>query len=349
MENLLPDHLSALSDLRPMEVRFREYYDIWSAAEAVRPTSSEYTESLLMRIAPDYADLLELQHTPVLEENSFFANGLDIAIFQHMRWMHPDWHEHDFFELSYVLSGHFTNFYGDSSFSTGEGDILLISPHTKHAVFTSDENGVMINILIRKSTFERHFMHLLPEDGLLQAFFSRALYQKSDHPYLRFAAGSDDILWHALNRIYEEYTRSHEYRGQMQNALLAEFFILLLRRHAKDVTIPGGAAAQNSENTIFILQYMQSHYASVTLKELADFFSYSERQIERIISAATGSGFRQNIMQIRMHHASQMLAKTDLSIQEIAEQNGFFDSSHFRQSFKKNYGQTPAEYRNAQR
>ena len=337
--------LKKLLVLRPQEVKYKEFYHKYVQQMPVQPINIDEYANFLHNSDPAYACLLQDDFLPVLNEGTFFHEDLDIAIFQHFRYMPPTWHEHDFFEMSYVLSGSFLNYYQGNTFQTNAGDIMMISPHTQHAVFTKDENGVMLNILIRTSTFEQYFINLLPEDDLLHTFFTRALYQKPEHPYLLFQTQQNPSLEFVMNHIYDEYTHNHSYKQNMLNSMIADFFIFLLRDHAKDVSVPGNAQSLVNEDTIFIMQYMQQHYDTITLKELSDFFNYSERQVERIIQSATGVNFRQNIKRIRMHHAAHFLQKTDLSVQEIADRTGYYDTSHFRHIFKNYYGVTPNEYR----
>ena len=90
---------------------------------------------------------------------------------------------------------------------------------------------------------------------------------------------------------------------------------------------------------------MQENYTTISLKELADFFNYSERQIQRIIRSCTGMSFSQNIQKLKMKQAARLLMNPKLSVSAIAEELGYMDSGNFRQIFKKYYGMTPAEYR----
>ena len=160
-------------------------------------------------------------------------------------------------------------------------------PGSKHAVFTEDAHGIMLNILIRMTTFEAHFLSLIPNDDLLRTFFTRALYQSPQTPYLLFHTAGDPQLQTITEDIYDEFVHFRRYKNSMLDSLLSTFFVLLLRKHDKDVSIPGAHGNLDNENMIFIIQYMQKHFNTITLSELASFFNYSERQIERIIIGAT--------------------------------------------------------------
>lgn len=94
-----------------------------------------------------------------------------------------------------------------------------------------------------------------------------------------------------------------------------------------------------------MLKYMQEHYTTITMKELARFFNYSERHLNRLIQKSTGMSFSQNILKLKMRQVQRLLAKPERSIAAIAEELGYSDASNFRAVFKKYFGCTPQEYR----
>ena len=55
---------------------------------------------------------------------------------------------------------------------------------------------------------------------------------------------------------------------------------------------------------MFLLKYMEHNYQSISLKEMSDFFHYSERHL---IQDYTGMSFSKNIRQIRLNRASALL------------------------------------------
>ena len=52
------------------------------------------------------------------------------------------------------------------------------------------------------------------------------------------------------------------------------------------------------------------------------------------------------ISKIRIESAASMLINTNLSIAEIAEKTGFYDTSHLTKTFERTYGISPISYRN---
>lgn len=339
--------MNRLLKMRELEMDYRDFYRS-NDPDLFRFPFELQEFSHIIKDGPEkYHHLILGDLSEMLSEDSFFQRSQDVSLFQHYRYMPAIYHEHDFFELACVLSGSCTNYIKKQKIQLTEGDIFILSPHTEHAVCSYQDDCVMVNILIRSSTFEHHFMNLLPDNDLLYNFFVKTLYHSSDTPYLIFKTGKDPFLTSYVLQLFQEYKRNKRYKNTMINSLLSLFFVVLLRNHEKDVIIPSMNPSVMNEDTIFILQYMQKHYATITLAHLAEFFNYSERQMQRIITSATGLSFSENIRNLRMSHAAEMLKNSSLSVQEIASHLGYYDASNFRQIFKKHYHQTPQQYRNA--
>lgn len=62
-----------------------------------------------------------------------------------------------------------------------------------------------------------------------------------------------------------------------------------------------------------------------------------------------GLSFSDNMKKMRMNHAAELLEKTNLTVQKIAEMNGYYDAASFRHLFKKFYNRTPQQYRDEKR
>lgn len=77
--------------------------------------------------------------------------------------------------------------------------------------------------------------------------------------------------------------------------------------------VPNPAGKKQEKNIIFILKYIELHYATLTLPELSAFFNYSERQLTRILKNYTGKTFSTLIQDIRLSRAAELLKQPDPS------------------------------------
>lgn len=125
-----------------------------------------------------------------------------------------------------------------------------------------------------------------------------------------------------------------------------ELMLLLLRYYEMDAIVPSPMDTKLNGQIVAILNYMHVNYNHVTIKELAAFFNYSENYLSKMLKEYTGETFSSLINSIQMKNAALFLEQTEMSIQQISQEVGCFDVSHFTKKFKKIYGVTPTIYRN---
>lgn len=273
---------------------------------------------------------------------------LDVTVSRHQRYAPAFLHSHTFFEVVCVFSGECENIFSSDTLRMRTDDICIIAPGTVHALSAFHDDCIVYNFLIRSGTFEQTFLNSLPKQGILYSFFTKALFRPGEESYLYFKNDGkprDPELFRIFRSILREYNDQKTYYTSMLNALLTTFFIQLLRKHEKDVIVPNPSGKKQEENMIFILKYIDLHADTLTLKELSDFFNYSERQMARILKDYTGQTFTGLVQSTRMTKACRMLKHPDIPISDIIEAAGYSNASHFYDVFKKIYGMTPAQYR----
>ncbi len=84
---------------------------------------------------------------------------------------------------------------------------------------------------------------------------------------------------------------------------------------------------------------------SFSLEELASVACLSDFHFHRIFKAIQGETLNCFANRLRLEKAARLLRDTTQSIVNIALECGFSSSSTFSRSFKKNYGNSPNEYR----
>ncbi|HEV3378320.1 MAG TPA: helix-turn-helix transcriptional regulator [Thermoleophilaceae bacterium] len=85
------------------------------------------------------------------------------------------------------------------------------------------------------------------------------------------------------------------------------------------------------------------------VEDVARRVATSPRQLQRVFAEVHGLGFRSYLRRIRMCHAAELLATTDLPVKEVAQRVGYRDASQFSKAFKRTQGVTPSEARAARR
>jgi len=91
---------------------------------------------------------------------------------------------------------------------------------------------------------------------------------------------------------------------------------------------------------------MEQHIGQpLSLPELARRLEVSVRQLERLFTTETGRSPGAYARQIRIRMASWLLTSSDRTVADIASSCGFSDASHLGREFRKEFGESPNEYR----
>jgi transcriptional regulator GlxA family with amidase domain len=99
-----------------------------------------------------------------------------------------------------------------------------------------------------------------------------------------------------------------------------------------------------------IREYMELHLGeSIDLSTLAGVAGLSVHHFARQFKQSIGVTPHYYLTQKRVERAQEMLARTDLSLAEIAYATGFSDQSHLARHFRHMLGTTPREFRWSQR
>jgi transcriptional regulator GlxA family with amidase domain len=108
-----------------------------------------------------------------------------------------------------------------------------------------------------------------------------------------------------------------------------------------------GAVDRHPDELIAEIQFwLRTHLnTELTMTEIAEQFGMSQRSFTRRFKAASGVRATQYWQQLRIETAKELLASSNLTIQEIADQVGYQDQGHLTRLFKKSLNLTPKSYR----
>ncbi len=336
--------LSYLRTMNDSEVFYRNYrlaksspagFDEYLAA---LDQDKVYSEHLLV---PEWKNTIP----PEYLEDWYFTEDMHegIHVFKHNCYTPALPHHHNFFEMFYVLEGRCMHQVGENISILHKGDLCFIQPKVTHSLDVNDES-IIIDVLIRRSTFRQYFYSILQGDNLLSNFFMSTLYSKTGIDYLIFHTLEDQDLYYAFIDLCGESIEKEAYYSVLVNAIVTRIFVLLLRRYMETCELPRNQAG-DSETAMQIARYIQANATDVTLKSLSSEFHYSPEYASRLIKRTTGQTFIQLLTNIRMENAKQLLRDTSLSVIDIAANVGYDSCEHFIRKFKSHTGKTPNEYR----
>lgn len=99
-----------------------------------------------------------------------------------------------------------------------------------------------------------------------------------------------------------------------------------------------------------IIRLMRANITNpLTNQEIGNRFKLAENSLVRDFKNDTGVPPQKYYMQIRLEYACKLLIETELSLEEISEECGFWDRNHFTRFFRKQWLCPPAEFRRRNR
>ncbi len=327
----------------------KAYYLAHPESELDTPSKEEAVLPLLSDEHAPYARDKTYQKSTVHQQNinDSILNYFHTDIYAHIppNYMPTILHGHTYFEIVFVLSGHCINYSGNQILTLSEGDFLIMAPNTLHGISAFHDDCRIVNIMIRSSIFQKTFFEHFTKDDILYTFFNNVLYQYKTNSYLLFHTGTDKLIQTLVISLLEEIRHRHSYQEQVKQSYMQLLFARLLNRHSGHAAVYHDGINTSSHDVTLILAYMQEHYQKLKLADLAAFFGYSQRQISRILLNYTQKNYQENMIEIKMRKAAQLLLQTKASIDKITELLGYSTPFGFRKQFKEYYGVTPSNFR----
>lgn len=112
----------------------------------------------------------------------------------------------------------------------------------------------------------------------------------------------------------------------------------------------GAAANENVRRTDIARtadEYIQEHYAqsSMSISRVAEHLNLTASYASALYKRQTGQAMLDTINLTRIYHAKLLLTGSHMSLEQVAEKVGYYNSSSFIRAFKKYENITPGQYR----
>jgi len=146
-----------------------------------------------------------------------------------------------------------------------------------------------------------------------------------------------DIIVHIISQTYG--------RAAAQN--VERNFSHEIRKPYEEQRYLEGAVDRHADELVAQIQFwLRTNLNSeLSLAQLAEQFGLSQRSFSRRFKLATGIRATEYWQQLRIETTKDLLASSNLSIQEIAYHVGYQDQGHLTRLFKQKLAMTPKDYR----
>ena len=268
-----------------------------------------------------------------------------ISIRKHDRFIKFDKHKHDYLEMMFVYAGSIKQHIEGKEIVIEKGEILLLDMNVEHSIEMAGENDIAINILIKKEFFDWIYMSQMNNNDLVSNFIFKALYGENEFKeYIHFETSENSNIRNFMLQILMEY---YDKKNGMKTAIRAYIMLLFneLSRDYQNYLSSEIVCKINSTISTEILNYISNHYKDITLKSMADHFSYNPYYIGKLVKKIIGKTLTQLIKEKKIEQAKYLLQNTKMSVIDVITDIGYSNVSYFYRQFREQVGITPDEYR----
>lgn len=279
----------------------------------------------------------------MVDEATAIANHLNVAILKKFSFSSLSPHATTFFELQYMYQGEATLHWNGKAFRLREGDCFVTMPGVPF-YFDHCPDGILIHIMLRRRFLSENYMRLFRNEPVALAFFGRVVSNFTEPQYLLFHAKEIACLNDLILAMFDEYLNHSDFSNEALESLLALFCTCLKKNEAgyPECSVPIEPMEAYYQT---IVRYLQLHYQTARLEDLASELHFSKQYICRIIRAQGGKSFSGLLKEYRVSAVKDYLENTALSMEIISELTGFSDAAHLSRVFKEVTGQSPTVYR----
>ena len=275
-----------------------------------------------------YRYVLGQHDCPSVQTDNSRIRLLYVACTNYSEEWHSTLHTHTCAELFFITRGHGFFQVGQQRFPVAINDLVVVNtsvPHTE----TSQNGSPMEYVVLGVEGLEAvagvngySLLHLFAEDAVSSCL--RTLTQETREP----RAGCDEICQRLL-----------------------EVILLRLRRR-DDFTLSDTAAASpgSSRECGLVRRYIDNHFKeNLTLDQLAGVVHINKYYLSHTFRREFNTSPISYLISRRIQESRFLLAETDHSLSQIAQILGFSSLSYFSQSFRRQEGMSPMEYRRRRR
>ena len=274
----------------------------------------------------------------------YFEGDSAVAIFVAHHYPTIKWHEHDFYELAVISSGHGLHESDHGLIPVEAGTVVFIPPGVSHE-YRGCEDLIVYNCLFRADLDEAELMWAF-RDGHLSSLFNPEGLSRGGTLRPPVAVQLDDealtSVLSALEPIRENAADARTRTGQLAHLLLALDIVATASREAARVhqarplppPVAGAMALIESDITF-----------PWTLAELSAQTYVGPTHLARTFAKCLGVPPIHYLSLLRAERAAVILVRTDDSVASIGAAVGWPDPAYFSRRFRAVFGVSPRVYR----
>ena len=254
-------------------------------------------------------------------------------------------HDHQFFELVYIVEGSAEHTLNGQACMVYAGDYFIVDYGSRHK-YRNCRDFKLINCMFTPELIDETLADCRGFDELLRIWLMR--YNKryygleTVNRILKDESGEIQAL---LYKMQDEYDRRDMGFAEILRGTLLEIMILTMRKIVREQP---DDLAKTAESTLVLdaIQYVKGHYRDKAIfGGFCERYHYSPQYISRKFKQETGVTPLEYLQKIRIEKCCELLTGSDMSTQEIAREVGYEDVKFFHKIFRRMLHMSPREYR----
>lgn len=269
----------------------------------------------------------------------------------------PPVHQHDFYELVYVVHGQGIHQYEDKPYRLSAGDILLIRPGASHTYSVEAAQRMeIINCLLLPELLDEAWVQHADPDRKIASLLRHTQLNRLEPGHPRLSLGKEDgrrveaLLLHML----EEQQQARAGMGLVLSMQLVVLLQLIARYYEEEQQRDKQASSYEVSGRITMVrrvrQYLERCFEQkLDMDRISRGYGISPRHMNRIFKEDTGMTLTEMVQHLRIERAKHLLVHTKDRIIDISGKVGYEDPSFFSKLFERKIGCSPGKFREERR
>ena len=280
--------------------------------------------------------------TPFTHRQYMLSQDFEIYYYSDTRHSNVDLHSHDYYEFYFYMEGDVEFEIGERRQALKGGDFVIVPPGTMHRAFVVDtELPYRRFVFWISSEFAQQLAEHFPDFAFLLNYMQRDRHRNIFH---NDPVSFNAILSKAL-QLLEEVHGSHFAREAVIE-IRVEDLLLLLCRTVYDKVNPSSRKAASRLHEQVMAYIDENLEEDISLDSLAEHFFVSKYHISHTFKEHLGISVHQYLLKKRLAACRDAIMMNE-KISEVCLSYGFKDFPSFFRAFRKEYGMSPKEYREA--
>ena len=276
----------------------------------------------------------------VITGKKLLEQGKQITVRPHTRFVHFPEHTHDYVEIVYMCRGKTTHIVNDTRIVLSEGELLLMGQNTRQEILPAGEGDIAVNFIVQPEFFGGTLDFLGSEETPLRDFIVRCLCGDNPSGYLHFKVADVKPVQNLVENLLWTLISDTPNRRSINQLTMGLLFVQLLN-HTDKLTVGN----KEQDTIVWVLRYIEEHFADGSLTEIADILHYDVTWLCREIKRRAGKTYTQLLQEKRLSQAAWLLRNTNQKVADIGISVGYENLSYFHRIFAQHFGISPKAYR----